>query len=166
MPRPNVSLVALRRVLQEQLVTGRALVALAEASEQALIEGDALKLEGLASQQRTLLASQMEQETARQQVTRELSSALGQVRVTTMSALLPALPAVDAAPLELLRRRILDTERRMELVNQRNARLLENQLDFVKFSLHALTSAALRPARYGVNLAQLAAPSFYIDSKA
>ena len=54
----------------------------------------------------------------------------------------------------------------MESQNQCNARLLENALGIVKFNLESLTTAALRPARYGVNMARLEAPSFYVDSKA
>lgn len=166
MPRPNSNAAALRRIMQQQLATGKTLITLAEASEQALIEGNTAKLEALAPQQRGLLDTQITQEMVRQQVTRDLSQMLGVERAPTLSALLPALPRTEAMALDTLRQQILETERRMDILNQRNGILLENALGYVKFSLEALTSAALKPARYGVNLARLSAPSFYVDSKA
>jgi flagellar biosynthesis/type III secretory pathway chaperone len=166
MPRPNFNTAALRRILQQQLGVGKELLALAGTMEQALIAGDVAALEALQPKQRKLLEEQTAQETARQQVTLGVSYALGMDRVPTLAAILSALPPAEAMALETLRRRILETEQEMEIVNTRNGRLLENALDFTKFSLDLLTSAALKPARYGTNLAHLAAPSFYIDSKA
>ena len=79
---------------------------------------------------------------------------------------LPVLPAREQEPLRRLRLQLIDIHQQLERSNRRNRLLLENALDFVRFSLDALTTAALQPARYGTNLAQIAAPSFYIDSKA
>ncbi len=61
---------------------------------------------------------------------------------------------------------VLETQGLLDVVNARNLRLLDNALEYVRFSLEMLTTAALKPARYGTNLAQIAAPTFYIDSKA
>ena len=165
MPPPAFA-AALRRIMQQQLTTGRSLLALAEVSEQAIIEGDTRKLEELAPQQRTLMEQQLAQESTRLQTTAELSARLGLERAPTLSMLLPELAPSDAIALATLRTQILATQRRMESQNHCNAQLLENALGFVKFNLEALTTAALRPARYGVNMARLEAPSFYVDSKA
>ena len=165
MPPPAFA-AALRRIMQQQLTTGRSLLALAEVSEQAIVEGDIRKLETLAPQQRTLIEQQIAQENARQQATTELSARLGLDKAPTLTTLLPELTPADAIALAALRTQILATQRRMESQNQCNAQLLENALGFVKFNLEALTTAALRPARYGTNMARLEAPSFYIDSKA
>lgn len=166
MARQIASAAALRRTMLQQLTTGRALVALAEMTERALIAGDPARLETITPQQRALLEQQAAHEAARQQATAELSARCGMTGAPTLTGLLPALSPVDAQALAGLRARILETSRRADSLNRSNARLLENALEFVKFNLQALTSAALKPARYGVNLAQLAAPSFYIDSKA
>jgi hypothetical protein len=166
MPRPNASAAALRRIMHQQLTVGKTLVVFAQAAQQAIIDCDVVKLEALAPQQRGLLDQQSAQETARQQITCELSRLLGQDCVPTLSSLLPAFPPAEAKALELLRGQILETERRMQVLNRSSAILLDNALGCVKFGLETLTSAALKPARYGVNLAQLSRPSFYIDSRA
>ncbi len=152
--------------MQQQLATGRSLLALAEVSEKAIIEGDTRTLETLVPQQRILLEQQLAQENARQQATAELSAKLGLNQAPTLCTLLPELSPADAVALAALRTQILATQRRMESQNHCNAQLLENALGFVKFNLEALTTAALRPARYGLNMARLEAPSFYVDSKA
>ena len=54
----------------------------------------------------------------------------------------------------------------LEIVQARNRRLIDNALEYARFSLELLTEAALQPARYGANLARISAPTFYIDSKA
>jgi len=165
MPPPAFA-AALRRIMQQQLTTGRSLLALAEVSEKAIVEGDTQRLETLAPQQRMLIEQQIAQENARQQATAELSARLGLEQAPTLTTLLPVLAPADAIALAALRTQILATQRRMESQNQCNAQLLENALGFVKFNLEALTTAALRPAKYGVNMARLEAPSFYVDSKA
>lgn len=165
MPRPAFA-AALRRIMQQQLTTGRSLLALAEVSEKAIVEGDTHKLEALAPQQRTLIEQQIAQENARQNATAELTAKLGLDETPTLTTLLPELAPADAIALATLRTQILATQRRMDSQNQCNAVLLENALGFVKFNLEALTTAALRPARYGTNVARLEAPSFYVDSKA
>lgn len=165
MPPPAFA-AALRRIMQQQLTTGKTLLALAEVSEKAIVEGDTQKLETLAPQQRILLEQQIAQENARQQAACELSARLGLEQAPTLTTLLPMLAPSDAIALAALRTQILATQRRMESQNQCNAQLLENALGFVKFNLEALTTAALRPAKYGVNMARLEAPSFYVDSKA
>jgi flagellar biosynthesis/type III secretory pathway chaperone len=164
--RSNASPAALRRILQQQLSTGRALVALAERCERALIQGDTQMLDTLGPAQRSLLEQQAAQEAVRRQVTAELAGRLGLETVPTLSELQPSLPQSDADALSDLRDQILAAARRMDALNQGNSLLLANALEFVKFSLGALTTAALKPARYGVNFAQIATPSFYVDSKA
>ena len=152
--------------MQQQLTTGRALLSVAELSEQALIAGDTDRLSALTPQQRILMDQQAGQETARQQAAADLSAKLGLESESALSAMLPRLAPADAVALATLRAQILATQRRLETQNHCNAQLLENALGFIKFNLEALTKAALKPARYGVNMTRLSAPSFYIDSKA
>jgi len=152
--------------MQQQLTTGKSLIVLAQLAERAIIAGDTAKLEALEPQQRMLLEQQIQQETARQKLTAEIAALLKIDRAPTLTELLPRLPRSEAEPLALLRTDILKTQRRMEKLNRSNALLLENALEFVRFSLNAITTAALKPARYGVNMARLSAPAFYIDSKA
>jgi flagellar biosynthesis/type III secretory pathway chaperone len=152
--------------MQQQLTTGKSLLALAQVAERAIIAGDTQKLEEIEPSQRILLEQQAEQETARQKVTADIAAALKIDRAPTLSTLLPNLAPSDAEPLAKLRSEILQTQRRMDKINRSNAVLIENALEYIRFSLGAITSAALKPARYGVNMTQLAAPAFYIDSKA
>lgn len=166
MPKPTTSLVTLRRILQQELLSGKTLIALAEEAGEAIIAGDAERLPAIEARQKQALEQQRAQETARIAVTRELAWGLEIQRLPSLSELMQALPPREAESLSLLRTQLLETHLRLEKVNSRNRLLLENMLDYVRFSLQALTTAALQPARYGTNLTQVAAPSFYIDSKA
>lgn len=166
MPQQNGSAATLRRIMQLELTTGRALVALARNAQRALVAGDPGQLDVLQPQQRSLVERQIALEAERQHATASLALRLGLDGVPTLSDLLRLLGPADAAALAALRTQMLQTERTMAALNQSNTELVESALGFVKFSLNALTTAALRPARYGVNMNQLAAPSFYIDSKA
>ena len=166
MSRPTAFASTLKRIMQQQLATGRALLALAEDSERAIIAGDTRTLDSIVPQQRTLLEQQSQHENLRLQATAELTARLGMDQEPTLSSLLPLVSPSDAVALAILRTQIMAIHRRMESQNKCNAQLLDNALGFVKFNLEALTTAALKPARYGVNMAQLSAPSFYIDSKA
>jgi len=123
-------------------------------------------LPALEERQRQVLEQQRHQETARIAATRNLAWGLGLERVPPLSELLEALTPQDAGALAQLRDKLLDTHTQLERLNARNRILLNNMLEYVRYSLDVLTSAALQPARYGTNLTQIAAPSFYIDSKA
>jgi hypothetical protein len=166
MPRPTTSIATLRRILQQELLSGKILVALAEESSVIIIAGDASKLPAIEERQRKVLEQQRHQETARIAATRNLAWGLGLERVPPLSELLKALTPHDAETLAQLRSNLLETQSQLERLNARNRLLLDNMLEYVRFSLEVLTSAALQPARYGTNLTQVAAPSFYIDSKA
>lgn len=166
MPRPHTNSSALRRILQQELLVGRRMVALAEEESEALIAGDVPRLTPLLIEHQQTLEQQEVLETARQSATRELAWACGQERATTLLDLLPALPAREQDALSQLRVQLLETHGQLEVLNRRNRDLLETSLDIVRYSLDALTSAALQPARYGTNIARIAAPAFYIDSKA
>ncbi len=166
MSRPTPGAAALRRAMHLQLMTGRALLVLAELSERATIAGDTRALESLEPKQRGLLEQSSAHEFARRMAAAELAVALGLDGAATLKTLLGALLPGEAAQLIALRSQILDVNRRLERINASNARLLRNALGYVQFNLNALTSAALKPAKYGVNLAQISAPSFYVDSKA
>ena len=79
---------------------------------------------------------------------------------------MPRCPTREQESLRDLRADLLKLHQQLEIVQARNRRLLDNALEFVRFSLETLTTAALQPARYGTNLKRIAAPTFYIDSKA
>ena len=166
MPRPTTSIATLRRILQQELQTGKSLVSLAEEASAIIIAGEAEKRPALEARQRQVLELQRVQEAGRIAATRDLARGLGMERVPTLSELLKALPPQQATALSHLRARLLDTQAQLVQLNARNRLLLDNMLADVRFSLEALTTAALQPARYGTNLTQIAAPAFYIDSKA
>ncbi|HLK57574.1 MAG TPA: flagellar protein FlgN [Chthonomonadaceae bacterium] len=166
MSKSNATPATLRRLLQQELTLGKRLVALAEEESAAIVAGDVSRLNALAMEQRRRVEEQQALETVRIGVTRELAWKHGIERYPTLSILLPTLPAQEQQAMKRLRQELLETEEELKRLNSRNAQLLTQALDFVEFSIKALTSAALQPARYGSNLAHVIAPAFYIDSKA
>ncbi len=166
MPRPNTNPATLRRLLQQELTLGKQLAVLAEAESEAIIGNDIGRLEEIQREQRHCLEQMAALEAARMAATRDLAGMLGLDAEPTLSGLLPRLSPREREALDRLRRHLLETQARLEELNARNRRLLEIALEYVRFSLELLTTAALQPARYGTNLASVATPAFYIDSKA
>lgn len=166
MPKPTNNVLTLRRLLQQQLALGQRMVALAEEETEALIQGDVPHLNRTQDELQKCLEQQMMFEKARIAVVRDLGWALGMERIPTFSELLPVLPVREQEALSQLRAQLLEVQARLDLLNRRNRQLLEVALDCTRFNLEMLTDAALRPARYGTNLTRIAAPAFYIDSKA
>ena len=166
MPRPNTSPVALRRILQQELALGKRLLNLTQEESDVIARNDVPRLNALQAEQQQCLAEQSALEQARALATRELAWNLGMERPPTLSALIAALPAREQPDLRSLRADLLTLHQQMEIVQARNRRLIDNALEYARFSLDLLTDAALQPARYGTNLARISAPTFYIDSKA
>jgi hypothetical protein len=166
MSRPTHNLLTLRRVLQQELALGKRMIALAETMTDLLVNQETERLAALEAEQRECREQHEALEQARIAVTRSLAGALGLEGLPTLSELLPLLPAREQEPLKRLRSELLTMQETLARLNARNRRLLDNALEYVRFSLELLTSAALQPARYGTNLASVAAPTFYIDSKA
>jgi hypothetical protein len=166
MPKPTPNHLTLRRVLQQELAVGKRLIALAETMTDLLVNQETERLAALETEQRQCMEQQEALEQARIAVTRSLAGALGLDGLPTLSELLLRLPAREQEPLKRLRLELLTTQETLARLNARNRRLLDNALEYARFSLELLTAAALQPARYGTNLASLAAPTFYIDSKA
>ncbi len=161
---PNTS--TLRRILQQQLAIGKRLETLAVETAEAIVLNDVTRLSAIGAEQRQCVSQQATLEESRMAAARELAWAMGCERVPTLSELLPLLPTREQEPLNRLRLQILETATRLNAQNERNRVLLDNAIDIVRFTLDLVTTTALRPARYGTNLAALAAPTFYIDSKA
>lgn len=159
--------IRLRRILQQELVLGKQLLALGAEETEVLVAANVARLQEIECEQRKCIDSQRLLETARMTLCRELAIGLCLDRIPkTLAELLPALPTRDQEALAKLRLELLEVHRQLENQNTRNRLLLNNALAFVKFSLNAVTTAVLKPARYGANLVRLSAPSFYIDSKA
>lgn len=166
MPKPNPSPAALRRILQQELAIGKRLLGLAQEESEVLIGNDVARLTVLQAEQQQCLLEQQNLEKSRALAARDLAWALGLERVPPLSGLLPSLPAREQTELSGLRAELLACHQQLEIVQARNRRLIDNALEYARFSLELLTNAALQPARYGANLARIAAPTFYIDSKA
>ena len=166
MARATSNIAALRRILQQEVISGNSLIALAEEASASIINGETDKLAPLEQRQRQVLDQQRIQESARISATRDLAWGLKLDRVPPLSELIGVLPPTDASDLAKLRGQLLELHTHLERVNSRNRLLLDNMLAYVHFSLDVLTSAALQPARYGTNLTQVSAPTFYVDSKA
>src|SRR5262249_34923624 len=148
---------------QEEVQLGKRLLALAEEETEVIIANDLSRLAALKLEQRHCVERQAALEAVRQSATRDLACATGMDQVPTLNSLLATLPVHDQETLSQLRVHLLEIQGRLDLLNARNRQLLENALDYVRFSLDAITTAALQPARYGTNLAQLSTPAFYID---
>lgn len=166
MPRANTTPATLRRILKQELVLGQKLLTLTQEESDVIVSNDVERLTALQSEQQKCLGEQQELERSRAVATRDLAWNLGLERVPPLSGLISALPVREQEGLLALRADLLRLHQQLEIVQARNRRLLDNALEYVRFSLDVLTSAALQPARYGANLKRLTAPTFYIDSKA
>jgi flagellar biosynthesis/type III secretory pathway chaperone len=166
MSRRNANPGMLRRLLQEEYLLCKRLLALAEQQTDALVTHNVQELTRLQGEQERCIAQQGTLEKTRTTVVRDLAWAAGLERVPTLKNLLPSLPPREQPPLEQLRLQLLEIHADLQKVHARNRHLLENALHYVRFSLDVLTSAVLKPARYGTNLTRVSSPAFYIDSKA
>lgn len=166
MPRQNVNTMALRRILQQELLIGQRLVELSEAETEAIVANNISRLSTLELELRQRLEEQETLETSRLVAVRDLSWALGLEAIPTLTGLLSALPASERAALSQLRSQILETQAQLDRLTARNKNLINCVLEYIRFSLSMLSEAALSPARYGTNLAAVSTPTFYIDSKA
>ena len=166
MQKQNASPAALRRLLQQHLKLSRGLIELAERQTEALVAGDAPRLNALEAAQAECVAQQQALDLERNALTRDLAFALGFERVPSLSELLPHFSAREQTEFAALRDELLAAQATLESLKTRNLLLLENALEYVNFSVDVLTTAILQPARYGANLTHIAAPAFYIDSKA
>ena len=166
MPRQDTSPRSLRRLLQQELTLGKRLLSLLQEETEVIVKNDITRLSALQAEQQECLKEQTTLENSRVISTRDLAWALGLERVPTLPVLIMALPDREQESLRKLRTELLAVNQQLESMQTRNRSLLENALDYVRFSLDLLTEAALQPARYGANLTRISAPTFYIDSKA
>ncbi len=166
MAHRNVNPIMLRRLLQAELRLLKSLLTLAEEQTEALMANNVQDLTRLQAEQQRCIEQQRALEKERVAVVRALAWEIGLERVPTLKNLLPDLPPREQGPMKQLRLQLLKVHADLGRVHKRNHHLLKNALDYVHFSLELLTSAALKPARYGTNLTRIAAPAFYIDSKA
>ncbi len=165
MPRPNTNISTLRRILQQELALGKRMALITQDETDALVENNAALVATLESELRQCMSQHAVLEACRVNAIRELAWAMQMQTLPTFGNLLAELPAKDSESLEKLRDEIMNTQRVLEILNARNRVLLDNLLEYVRFSLNAITSAALQPARYGSNLVRIATPAFYVDSR-
>jgi flagellar biosynthesis/type III secretory pathway chaperone len=161
----------LARALQQDLLLGRKLLDVTEHQAQALRNHEPERVQELLVAGEVVAAQQQEAGRQRVEAIQGLALALG-MKPDAGSALPPLsdlalhLPLPDARRLLALRSEILAVEERLREAAERNRALIQNALEFVQFSLQALTGAALKPSRYGVNPNAVVAPTFYLDHKA
>ena len=165
MPRPNTNVSTLRRILQQELALGKRIAALTRQETEALVENNPVIVASLEAELRHSMTQLSVLETGRISAIRELSWAMQIQALPTFGNLLASLPAKDRESLEKLRDEIMSTQRVLEAQNSQNRVLLDNLIEYVRFSLDAITTAALQPARYGANLVRIATPAFYVDSR-
>ena len=156
----------LRRNLQQELVLAKRWLVLSQQESDALIRNDVQQLDGLQEALQRCFAEQEALEQARQLTLREMATALGISSPIKLPALIQSLPARDRSELAALRSQLLAVHRRIEIVQACNQRLLDNALEYVRYSLELLTDEAIRLPRYGYNLTRISAPAFFIDSRA
>lgn len=166
MPAFSFSPGGLRRVMKQQLCRAGQLLDLAHQLNHALQDDDVTELQDICLQQQVCLKSLDTLEKARIGIVQRLTVTSAAEKPCTLEQLMPHLPNNDRNALTAIRAEMMHIRENLELLQQQNRMLLTNAVHIVEFSLFALTEAALQPARYGTNLAQIAAPSFYVDSKA
>lgn len=170
--KPVAEVRPLLRVLKEELTLGQKLLGLGKAQSEALIVNDAARVSAIEAESREIAARQEAMERERVAAARALARAVGleasseEAPTYALTQIAARLPKTDAQKLDALRREIIAVSTELVTINDRNRRLLETALDFVRFSLNTLTGLALRPARYGANPNAIATPTFYIDHKA
>lgn len=161
----------LARVLRLQLALSRKLLALAQEQTGALVRNDAPRVAELEAGAADLMERITLAEKDRQRAVLALARETGLVAVKgwpspPMSELLARLPRALAASLIELRARLLETERRLRLVSERNRPLLRNALDFTQVSLDAIARLAVRPNGYGKGARNGGSMTLYLDQSA
>lgn len=159
-----------QRTLQADIALVQKMLAVASAQTEALRIGDAVRVAALDEEGRSIAEAQSTLGTQRDASLRALAGALGfqvdaEIPLPPLSELALRLPLAEAHKLLTLRSRILSLQQKMEAVTARNRALLENALDYVQFSITALTTLALRPAPYGPNVHAVVTPIFYVDQR-
>lgn len=161
---------ALRGALQSELMIGRRLREAADSLTGAITARNSDRICGAETQIGALRSRLDSMEQERICATLLLAARLGigavEGRAPTILEIANRLPAPESQRLLSLRSAILATDRLVREANERNRRLLESGLAFVRFSIDALTAVALRQPRYGANPVAAARPSFYIDQRA
>jgi hypothetical protein len=161
---------ALAQALRRDLDLGRKLTSLAQAQTAALVVNDAELVGRLEAEARALVADMPEREAARRRAITALALAAGASsdggQPPPLAELALQLPLDEARMLLAHRTAILQTEKRLRDVNERNRTLLKSALDYVEFAIRTYTTLALKPARYGSNPNAVATPTFYVDRTA
>ncbi len=164
----NINLLSanLRRNLQHQLILARKLIRLSQEQTRALVSNDIVQIAVLETTVRESLSQQEGLEETRLQCTLEIAKALGLPPEATLVQVLPKLPPSDQRVLRQQRQEILKAHHELRALKEQNLHLLQNALDYVQFSLEAISSVAFKPSKYGTNLAALSSPSLLLDSRA
>ncbi len=157
---------SLRRILAGQLQASLQLKRLAEDLSQALVAGRPDLISAAQPDQRRWIETQTALEAGRAALAGEIARTLGVPTPGTLLEVLRLLPPVERRDLVTLRRRLLAAQRELVQLSEQNQLLLETALDITQVHLQAITTAVLKPAPYGANLAQIRSASFYIDSRA
>jgi hypothetical protein len=160
---------ALHRALKQQLSLGHKLAECFRGLSESIVGQQVDRVVALVEKCGRIQARELDAEQARRDASASLATAVGintDEEPSSLSQLTRRLPPSDAAPLRAVAREIraIDAELRENMEQNRN--LLQNALEFIEFSLNAITNAALRPSGYGSNRAAAIAPTFYIDRRA
>lgn len=161
----------LRATLLEDLALGRRMLANSEAQREALVANDHRRVSEISAQGQDITAMQTANGFRREAAIRLVALSCGiecadGETLPRMPDLILHLPHSEARSLLALRTSILEAEKKLRDANGLNRTLVQNALDVVQFTFHALTDLALRPSTYGANPNRLISPTFYLDHRA
>jgi len=159
----------LLKALNQQLSLGHKLADCFRALSESIVERNIDRVTALVEESDRLQTEERTAEQMRCVATQALSGTLGLQagdKPVTLSQLTRYLPAPDGVRLRMVAKRIRDLDSELRGSIERNRLLLQEALEFIEFSLHAITHAALNPAKYGNATATVTTPTFYIDQRA
>jgi hypothetical protein len=160
---------ALHRALKQQLSLGHKLAECFRSLSESIVSRNVDQVVALVDECGRIQAKDALAEQARRNASASLAIAVGMKtdeEPPSLSQLTRRIPPSDAATLRAVAREIraLDAELRANM--EQNRTLLQNALEFIEFSLNAITSAAMQPLGYGANRAVAITPTFYLDQRA
>lgn len=158
------------RVLQQECDTGGKLISEGKLLTDALIKLNHREVDEIQTRMQILHQRQEILDVERYQIAKNVAILSGIMAekdaiIPPLSRLLNRLSSSEARRLSVIRDNIIKTNIELKTVNERNRVLLQNAVEYVRYTMQYLSNAALQPAKYGINPNALIKPVFYLDQR-
>jgi|GEM_PF-3320275 hypothetical protein len=166
----SVEVRKLIRILQKECDTGGKLIAEGKMLTEALIKLNHRQVEEIQVRMDILHRHQEILEAERLQIARNVAILSGimnerDTAIPPLSRLMNRVSPPEAKRLGAIREDILKTNTELRAMNERNRALLQNAIEYVRYTMQYLSNAALQPAKYGINPNALIKPVFFLDQR-